>query len=522
MTLQIGTSANHVGTHFWNLQDEYLAIPPHERELSPATFFREVSPQSRASRSGLRYAPRLQIIDSTGAFGALSTDAGVVLDRADQRGKQQLSSWTRGVQHYEHTQVRHSKYVDSLLEAERHPSSAGQDVAQVMDEPVNFWSDFLKTRLHPRSCFPLRGVHHNVTNLTTFEAGKAIATSSMVEDAYDELRFFIEDCDSYGGLILQTDADNAYAGISTEYLSHLYDELGSSSPVLVFSVHDIDRSCTKQTASFLNRDFDSNRETLWSQNEAKLVANCLEFSAEYVPLSSCATSHAPSLHVNSRELFHTSSILGVALDVSLMPVQRDLSLAGMLSAIRPAPFACVTGLSCIFPDSIPKFEYGPSMARTRGAVNLSNTWSTQTMESEPRSLSPLGRVQSSCCEVVSACGVRHSLPIFSNLTQPVTIPIPFPRVFDSTLDRNKVNPTKSVNVQTEKGPCDVGQVSVVAGLSTSTYDAHQALLSLARALYSGNRSSRTQLAARAVGVEDEDLHEMSETLKGRAEDYLSL
>lgn len=521
-SLQIGTTANYVGTHFWNLQDEYLAVPPGERELSPATFFREVSTESRAARSGLRYAPRLQIIDATGSFGALSTDAGVVLDRHEEGATQPLPSWSHRVERYVRRQVRHSNYVANLLAAERNPSSEHQDFAGG-SETADFWSDYQKTRLHPRSCRPLPGVHHNVTNLSTFQGGKDIATTSFVEDAYDDLRFFIEDCDSFGGLVVTTNADDAYAGIASEYMSFLQDELGSSSPVLVFSVHDVNRVCTASAASCFNRNFYHKREALWAQNEAKLVGSCLELSAEYVPLSSCPISQISSIYATVGNLFHSSSILGLAMDVSLMSIQQNLSLAGLLSALRPAPFASVASLASIFPTSMTNLEYGLGMVRTRGVVNFSSIWSTGPAAGHmPKSSISPGIGQSSFNEVVAACGLGYSLPVFSNIVQPVTIPVPYPKIFDSSLERNRSTSGKAIAKEKKQCPSEVEQIAVVAGLATDNNDARSGLASLGESLYPGNRSSRAQSAARSLGVEDDDLRETAELLRSRADDYATL
>ncbi|CDF33911.1 unnamed protein product [Chondrus crispus] len=356
----------------------------------------------------------------------------------------------------------------------------------------------------------------------TFQGGRDIATTSFVEDAYDDLRFFIEDCDSFGGLVVTTNADDAYAGIASEYMSFLQDELGSSSPLLVFSVHDINRVCTTSAASYFNRNFYHKREALWAQNEAKLIGSCIELSAEYVPLSSCPISQISSIYATVGNLFHSSSILGLAMDVSLMSIQQNLSLAGLLSALRPAPFASVASLASIFPNSMTHLEYGLGMVRTRGVVNFSSIWSMSPAGHMPKSSMFSGISRSSFNEVVAACGLGYPLPVFSNIVQPVTIPVPHPKIFDSSLERNRSTSGKAIAKEKTQGPSEVEQVAVVAGLATNKDDACPGLASLGDSLCPGNRSSRAQSAARSLGVEDDDLRETAEVLRSRADDYATL
>lgn len=520
--IQVGTAANYVGAHFWNLQDEYLAIPPPERELSPATFLREVSPGSRAARSGLRYAPRLQAIDATDAFGALSTDAGSVLAEREADESKAAPTWSHRVERYVRRAVPHSRYVDSLLAPEKVDGPGDADGGTGLEDGVNHWSDYLKTRLHPRSCFRLPGVHHNVTNMQTFDFGQGLATSSLLEEMYDDLRFFVEECDSFGGLCVTTNADSAHAGVCAKYLSFLQEEFGSSSPVLVYGVHDVTRSCTQAAAREYNDEFNKQRETLWSQNEAKLTAACLELSAHYVPLSSKAVQRIPLLHATPNDLFHSSAVLGVAMDVSFVPLQQNLSLAGLLSALRPAPFASFGGLVCNFPSPVARLSYNSNLVQTTGSVSLSKSWSDTSSCNFVKNTKTSQSVSSSCTEVVAACGLEYSMPVFSNVSSPVTIPIPFPTILDASLERNRFAIAGRPRGTAKTGPAEIEQIAVLAGLATVSADAHMALKLLGESVRPSNRRSRAQSAARSSGVEDDELREVSESLASRAEDYLGV
>eukprot|EP00177_Eucheuma_denticulatum_P007856 GFKZ01014300.1.p1 GENE.GFKZ01014300.1~~GFKZ01014300.1.p1 ORF type:complete len:515 (-),score=68.56 GFKZ01014300.1:1258-2802(-) len=509
VTLQIGTTANYIGAHFWNLHDEYLATPPLERELAPATFFRDVPPRSSAGLRGLQYAPRLQVIDADGAFGALSTDEGSVLQGREDDSKVQ-PIWSKDIQRYVREPIQPSQYISQLLAEER--GDDGDDIgdeAQVIKK-VTYWSDYLKTRFHPRTCTPLRGFHHGVSNMDMFEIGSEIASSSVVEDTYEHLRYFVEECDSFGGLCIIANADDAYAGFTDVYLRYLQDELGAASPMLVFGSHNEKRGYSTRIAA----------DRLRTQNEAKLVATCHELSAEYVPFVTRNVERIPLLHVEKQNLFHSSSILGAVMHTALTPLQQSLSLAGFVSAIQPAPFASYGAVGCHFPSPLGRLEFKNSLLSIPGAVSLSEVHLEGTVAKNTRNGTATAALRSVTPEITSARGLGYSLPIYANVTAPITLPVPFPRIFDPALERGYLAP-RDVHPDDEdngSGPADVEQVAAVAGLSTLRAEGYRALSALSKAITPTTRKTAAQLA----GVEDEELKELAEKLEGLGRDYLSI
>lgn len=519
VTLQIGTSANYTGAHFWNLQDEYLAIPPSQRELSPSTFFNEVLSGSRAARSGLRYAPRLQVIDANGAFGALSTDAGVVLPTRED-GSKFSPAWSKKVRRYVREAIPKSQYVKNILEQESAEGEASAGKQVKLEGDVRYWSDYLKSQYHPRTCFPLQGVHHGVSKLDSFEVGVEVAKTLLLDDAYEQLRYFVEGCDSFGGLCVISNADDAYAGFTSTYLSHLRDELGASSPVLVFGTHSVRRRYGQRGGGSVTDELDIAADTLCMQNEAKLVSSCFEFSTEYIALSPQAVRRFPLLHASSQDLFQSSSVLATAMHVALTPMQMNLSLAGLISAVRPAPFASFGSVACNFPSVALKFEYSSYLYNTPGSVSLSDVYAdhTETKPHRTGNAHTLNLRPISVTEVVSARGLGHSLPIFANIATPITIPIPFPTIFHSSMERNLGVSRRSLSSGKNSEATEVEQIAAIAGLATVGAKAHSALNLLGEAV----KPSPKKTAAQVIGVEDDELHETGEALIGRAADYLTI
>lgn len=504
--LQIGTAANHVGAHIWNLQDEYLAVSPEQRELSPSTFFRVVSPDSLAGRRGILYAPRLQVIDATGAFGALSTDEGAVLSDKDTAAARNAPLPGPRASRYVRAPVRKSAYVRGLLAADE-----GADKEQFpgfgAEDDVQFWSDYLKTRLHPRTCMPVRGVHHGVEKLNLFERGAEIARRDVIEDYYDDLRFFIEECDDFGGICVTAGADDAWAGFAAKYLEHMYEELGSSCPVMIFGLHNMHRMYSKRT-SLRQREFDPKSEATFARNEARFVATCMDYSTEYIPLSALPISRIPLVHAKPQNLFHASAVFGLAMNVALTPLQHKLSLAGLISALRPAPFASFGSLACNFPAVANQWSFDGDFCNASGSINLSRVWAVGHDGARANYVPS----SSSCTEIVSSRGFGRNVPVYSSISCPVTLPIPFPKIFDSSLERNKFAALErsKAGITSNAG---IEQIALLSALATMGPGGHSSMSALGRAV--------DPRETRHTG-EEQEFAEVSEALLSRAADYASL
>lgn len=529
MTVQVGTYSNFVGAHFWNLQDEYLATPVEERELSPSVLFREVS---RRSESGLTYAPRLQVVDLDGAFGSISVQAGSVLTQLPTSDAIAAHSWSGRGQCYTRPPVAVSPYVRQLQredEGQREQGvsdDVGEDAEEDkdhygLDTGVSFWSDYLKTRFHPRSCFPLPGVHAGVADFALFDEGSAMATNALLEDMYDELRFFVEECDSLGGLQFKTNADDAFAGLTASYLSHIREELGSNVPIFVSGVHHPSRQYTAKPrlrggSSSVTQD--ALRVAERNANEARLVASCADFAAQYVPCAASRSQQFTLIHVEPGNNFQSSAVVALAMDVALTPVRHNISLAGLCNMLRPAPFAVLSSIACRFPV-VSELVPARSPFRMEGMIDLSNAWvgprnAAQNVASANQVLG--GQIPSA--EVVTVRGLEcKALSVHTKVHSRIAIPVPFPRFFDASIDMHgrKVTDPSSVH-GTE--PVEVGDLGAVAGFATDSFTGYCTLAALGSAL----SSKRIQTASKQRMSEPGLLLEPAEVLKGLAGDYKTL
>lgn len=522
VNVQLGTYSNHIGAHFWNLHDEYLATPPASRELSPSVLFRESSgaPSSRVPL----YAPRLQAVDLSGAFGSISLDAGAVLpdsavdETGAQPGAEQLA-WGGRADTFRRERVPPSGYVGSLLAEE---AAADAEAAESKAEAVNakrvnpkeaervqepppttdfnldagvaYWADFLKTRLHPRTCFSLPGMHAGVSPFEKFDHGADIASTRLTDALFDELRYFVEECDALGGVHIVTHADDGFAGLAAVYLERLRDELGGGCPIFVVGA-DAPRNLDEKTP--LERAL-AVRDRCTA--EARLVSQCVGLSAQYVPVNVGATGGLAHVRPKQGNDYHSSAIVALALDVAYTPLRfqaASLSSGGLMNSLRPAPLAAVSSLFANFPvvqNGVPEtgfFYNRPSSAKL----------SLRSFPKLRTAAAPSGLPSTNVCEVVSSRGVPKQPGVVASVASQVALPVAYPRFFDATVATDG----------------EMEEVKCVSGFATSGAEGAAFLRRHAALLGEATKKTSSRHTSEAA-----TLVEIGEVLSGLAQDYATL
>lgn len=395
VTLQLGQRANYVGTHFWNLQSQHLNSSSRDKELDPSALFHESNPRSSSFASS--FLPRLQIVDASGAFGALSTDTASIrtCPTSESAHRDACRAWSGYSQVFFRDQIPpHQLSLDpgNTPEAEtyRDYNAAPDDAAlasknknSTRNQSVSYWSDFLSSPLHSQSCHPLAGVHHDVTDLSRFAFGTDIATNTILDDLCDNTRTFVEQCDTFGGLLMLTNADDAFAGVTSSYLNPLFDELGTSTSVLLFSIHQPDRLCTKPATGKLRSEFKTALETRLSQNEAYLLSACISHTVQYVPLSPAAAMlSSGSRHkretlsmatYDSLNDYQRTALPALGMHVSLSPLLTSFGLSGLLGHVRTTNAATYSCLFSNIPRHVKDVPENHDFVTWNGTINMSDT-----------------------------------------------------------------------------------------------------------------------------------------------------
>lgn len=512
VTIQIGNQSNFIASHFWNTQFAYLSEPEAERELDPSALFREAS-QSLNTEN--RFTPRAQIIDACGAFGSLSVQHGHVVKpkpsaevEADENF---VDAWSESRAVFRQDVIPpHPLSMPTNVLAEHVPPGS------TPRQEVKYWSDYLSLRLHRRTAHALTGVHHDVTNMEDFSTGIALASTQRLDDLYDDLRFFIEECDSFGGLVIHANADDAYAGLTTQYTQFLRDELGMNAPFLMLAAEAGHRACTVARARVMHIPFEQQREVRQARNEAFCVHACTEQGLQYVPLSSLAGLQLPVRNVNLQNRHHATAALGLAVDVALSPLRSTHSLNGLIGAVRPRDVAFYSSLYTYlqFRDAPTlDVESARSVLSAEGTVNLSQTWMLEAMAKEQESRIRLDwtGLQMDCpCHFLCARGFRQRgrLPLYTR--RGVLIPDGFPPILG--MDGLRPGGFPDGLAIGTRGKEAVDRLSIAAGLVCNQGVAVSALKGLSAAV-----ATRVSLSkADAVAAVETD--ELRESFRSHIED----
>jgi len=238
ITLQVGSFANYVGAHYWNLQDEAAGLAEAGgsqgdayRQLCAPTLYRESSgvkarlSEKAAARTHAprpqgvpAFTPRLLLFDVAGATGGVALGGArevepvttwsgeTVTVRADPVRKSHfytlLEKEARGEEEEEEEEAEAAEAAPAPAPAaERPPPRTLRAAAAALEDGgVQYWTDYLKAELHPRSAALLPpSLHGGASFGDSAGAARGAAFQEAVEE---QLRFFAEECDSLSGFQL--------------------------------------------------------------------------------------------------------------------------------------------------------------------------------------------------------------------------------------------------------------------------------------------------------------------------------
>lgn len=261
ITLQLGHYANHVGAHFWNTQEACFVYPeegnfnPDELEINHGVLFRE----GRTRLGEVTFTPRMVSVDLKNALGSMPVHGDLYerpLRDPDQLEKLQGGvNWSGDVQMRVDDKEVRNNFLQSLDQQEQ-PSTAQDfvggeegDKGQVatncslkeqldLEGQVRVWSDFLRTRYHPRTNVVVQDYQHGdftVNPFDTFGLGYN-AGNDLLEEIEDRVRYFAEEADSLRGFHLLADGHTGFGGLSVRVAGLLSEDYGSSKTVLALPV----------------------------------------------------------------------------------------------------------------------------------------------------------------------------------------------------------------------------------------------------------------------------------------------
>ncbi|KAK4537354.1 hypothetical protein CDCA_CDCA12G3379 [Cyanidium caldarium] len=235
ITVQVGTTANYFGAHYWNLLDEQLKVPAQgERcRLGCRRWFREAVD----ARGAEHVAPRTIVFDARPEFGCLTSES------EDTVSADAHAAWRGHVQRLElvPSMEKHA-FTQSLEHSEE---VLARDYR--FDESVRHWSDYLQLRLPPwalveapvewkpsHAPLPPEAI---VEHFQQARSGNMDGISVAADTLLERVRRLAEECDQWSGVDVFTSATSpADAGLTALLTERLVDEQAAKMPIVVRGV----------------------------------------------------------------------------------------------------------------------------------------------------------------------------------------------------------------------------------------------------------------------------------------------
>lgn len=224
-------------------------------------------------------------------------------------------------QHFSEKDICHGE-LSAGGDQDNYEAGAGKE----LEQEVKLWSDFLRTRFHPKTNVIVNDFHHNNTAepFDIFGYGNDAwnnGTYAINDEFEDRIRFFVEESDSLKGFQMMTDGLTGFGGISANIGEYIKDEFGSQC-LLAFPVIP----CISATEKF-NPTMAAN-EVL---NLALTLKTLADTSSLVTPMSLSPDTFRLKRSGNHRQFpgfsngakfeedYHSSAVLSLAMNTLSLP-----------------------------------------------------------------------------------------------------------------------------------------------------------------------------------------------------------
>ncbi|CAH0382369.1 unnamed protein product [Bemisia tabaci] len=327
ITLQFGHQSNFVGAHWWNIQESGFIYDPTSppSEINHDVLYRE----GINHRNEVTFTPRAIVVDLHGSLNHLKT-SGELYDDPGVPSPETIPWQEDKIEVVTTDQPVKNEFLQNLEKEDGEGVPENGKMIFELDNDINVWSDYLKTRFHPRTLSIVNEYKHNDNNrpFESYIQGSEVWNSpNFGEDWCDKCRLFVEESDNLQGFQILMDSTNGFSGLAGEALQYLNDEYNSKS-VLTFPV-------LMSTSSSHSTDEESMRIV----NLVMAFAKSSEFSSLVVPMSCHNTTwrqYGPGrnfqhLNYDVNFSYHTSAILASYLETISLYYRRRSDAYRMLN-----------------------------------------------------------------------------------------------------------------------------------------------------------------------------------------------
>lgn len=477
LTIQLGHYSNFIGSHWWNIQESNFSYDPdNPSEINHDVLYRE----GENLKKQVTYTPRLLLIDLEEAFGYLKKQ-GTLYDVTQSEEAQQCLWDDKKVQILKKEAVDKTPFVKSLDESSEASNSTSSPPN--LENNIGSWVDYLLPRFHPRTLNVIKHHKHDgaMYPFSIFTYGRNLWNTEQFSDDFSErIRAYVEECDLMQGFQIILDSMDCFAGIGASCIQHLRDEYGKS----IVSFPCIDSKKTEPSTS----------------NVIKILntALCWQHVGEYASLFSplcCGETAWPQigeprifnhLTYNSEVKYHSSALLATALDTLTIRYRRreypNVVLSDLCADLNKlGRKAVATSLTLPFPmtakadliDVLDELE-GPLWTSLTPNCDIPMDKNMQSIVlrgiSEERLKRPISDAMKQTSKPAYRCSTVHEMMMLylactchasatylSNISSPLSIKPPYPKIFNNNI-------TETGDVIGWPVGTDVQSVPVMAGL----------------------------------------------------------
>ncbi|XP_059457736.1 uncharacterized protein LOC132187442 isoform X1 [Corylus avellana] len=505
VTIQVGSFANFIGSHFWNFQDELLGLA--EDPSSDPVFKNHSLNMDALYRSGetqqgtLTYTPRLVSVDFQGSLGSMSS-CGSLYNKVAS-APPDVITWTGNVsthaaeprrrnlflQRLHEEEQEHLTPVDGVNDVRNSPQREIQDedIVESLENGVQYWTDFSKVHYHHQSLHELNGLWMDAQEFDNYGIGRdAFSWALRGEEISDRLRFFVEECDHIQGFQFIVDDSGGFSSVAADFLETIADEY-TNTPVLLYSVRD-------PASHTIHK---SQKQTISKKlHDAVSFSRLSSFCKLIVPVGLPSLSQAsPYLRIEDERPYHCSAVYAAALHSISLPFRME-PLGPTADSRYVSGAVDINGLIQMLAGGARRNMVAildvamPAPYLTGKQVGQSLLGNLQTLTPEiAEDVEDLQSVESMTIHgALGSGGHRASVsdvkdvvnaayekamtrPMFCNLSValcPLPIPLPFPKIFGNLVGQHGELLGSPVNTSPLRGSLDIHSIPLAGRLRSSS------------------------------------------------------
>lgn len=375
LTLQLGAFSNHVGSHFWNFQDELAALEASalssgcnpsasnasaSMDLDFARLYCEVE-----TGGVVNWRPRLVLTDKRGALLAVRPGNGGPPEPEPEMTL--ASAWDHETETHCAERVPQHPFLKDL---DREELGDEDDMAVEVDgarsmsrslggpktcvdynftETVRSWADYLKVPLHDSNIHQLHSCREGVDPFAAFFDGQLLQGTADEEALLDLIRKQFETCDQLDAVQTIADMHDGFGGLADIVLRWVCEEQPKCGR-LVFHVRP---PTTASESGPRSSELDKYQDESAWLNAAFSFASILELGVNaWVPLAVPLWTARPAAlpDMNTAVPYEAAALLATGLETASLPYRLIGSTrpSHFLSALTP-PHQPTCGLSLALP-----------------------------------------------------------------------------------------------------------------------------------------------------------------------------